>query len=177
MRSRTRCRAFLLMLPALIATHPLAARIRYDDEPATGSRNGRFYAEPTRQLNTQVFEVLGKGKSRLVWEKPGWEYESYLSNDGEYLVEGRYCRGSLPPDDSPDGVVLSFYHRSTLLRSVRLSELVDVKKLKYKIWGICRDFLPGNEFEIFTFQNYLIFDGTTGKLLKKLPSRGVPNID
>jgi hypothetical protein len=170
-------RALVLILGALFATNPVAARILYDDSPPTGSRNGRFYAEPSKEWNTQVFEVLGPTKSRLVWEKPGWEYESYLSNDGEYLVSGRYCRGTLPRGFTPDLIILNFYRRSTLLRAVRLSDLVDVKKLKYKMWGVCKDFLPGNRFEIFTYEHYLVFDGTTGKLLEKLPGRGVPNID
>jgi hypothetical protein len=175
MTVRTCLRTIALVAAALLVATPSAARILYDDAPPTGSRNGRFYAEP-KKGNTQVFEVLGPNKSRLVWEKPGWEYQSYLSNDGEYLVSGKYCRGSIPRGFTPDSVILEFYHRKTLLRSVRLSDLVDVKKLRH-MWGICGDFLPGNRFEIFTFENYLIFDGTTGKLLEKLPSRGVPNID
>jgi hypothetical protein len=170
-------RTFVLVAAALLVAGPSAARILYDDAPPTSSRNGRFYAEPGKEWNTQVFELLGPKKSRLVWEKPGWEYQSYLSNDGEYLVWGKYCRGYLPAKYTPDLVVLTFYHRSTLVRDVRLSDLVDVGKVTERMWGVCRDFLPGNRFEIFTYEHYLIFDGTTGKLLQKLPGRGVPNID
>jgi hypothetical protein len=177
MMPRHRFRAFLLAVPALLVAGPLAARILYDGTPAVVSKNGRFYAEPSKQWNTQVFEILGKNKTRLVWEKPDWEYESYLSNDGEYFVSGKYCRGYLPAKYTADLVVLSFYRRSNLVRDIRLSDLVDVKKVTERMWGICRDFLPGNRFEIFTYEHYLIFDGTTGKLLERLPGRGVPNID
>jgi hypothetical protein len=177
MTSSIRLRTFVLVVAALPVANPLEARILYDDSPPTSSKNGRFYAEPSKQWNTQVFEVLGPDKSRLVWEKPGWEYESYVSNDGEYLASGEYCRGHLPAKYTPDLVIFTFYHRGAVVRAVRLSDLVDVKKLKYQMWGVCRDFLPGNRFEIFTSQNYLIFDGTTGKLLERLPGRGVPNID
>lgn len=175
MTPRTWLRSFVLALAAVLITNPLAAQI-IDDSPPTRARRGPFYAEPSKG-KTQVFEVLGQNKARLVWEKPGWEYTSYLSDDGEYLVSGEYARGYLPKNYTPDLVILKFYHRSTLLRSVRLSELVDLKSVRHEMWGICRDFLPGNQFEVFTFESYLIFDGTTGKLLKKLPSRGVPNID
>jgi hypothetical protein len=169
-------RAPILAAAVLLVASPLAARITLDDSPPTRARNGPFVARPN-QGKTQVFEIVGRNKSRRVWEKPGWEYESYLSDDGEYLVSGKYCRGSLPETLTPDPIILTFYRRDILLRSVRLSELVDVKTLKYDMWGICRDFLPGNRFEIFTFQNYLIYDGTTGKLVQRLPGRGVPNID
>jgi hypothetical protein len=161
------------------------ARLIRGDEPSAQSNNGRFFAEPGAagrgpKGSTEVFRVLGPKKSEKIWEKPGWFPETFLSDDGEYLVSGDNCSGVLPRPHTMDAEIASFFRRGTPVRVVRLRDVIlDPKRLRGSMWGLCRGFLgDGHRFAIDTWEfRRLVFDVATGKLLETLPIKDIPNVD
>ena len=55
---------------------------------------------------------------------PGWNPVSFLADDGEYLVTGYEGNNLLKHKHTADEVMLAFYRRGTLIKSVRLGEVI-----------------------------------------------------
>lgn len=161
------------------------ARLLRGDEPSAQSNNHRFFAEPGpvgrgSRRSTEVFRVLGPNKSEKIWEKPGWSPETFLSDDGEYLVAGDACTGGVPANHAVATEIVRFYRRNRPVRVVRFNDIIaDPKRFKRNLWGRCRGFLgDGHRFAIDTWEyRRLVFDVATGKLLETLPITGVPDVD
>ena len=106
----------------------------------------------------------------------GWNYNAYLSDDGEYLTVGYYGNNLLDLDVTPETPMLTFYRRGVVVRSVPLKELLEVKNLRRTVshfaWGVYSGYVETHRFAVETVEDRdLVFDVTTGRLLTNLPSQ------
>ena len=173
-------RSAALVLACLFAGHAAWADSPIlDDGPIeVHSRNRLFVARPgPKEKSTRVYrEVLG-APPEFLWEMPGWENKSYLSNDGEFLVVGYQGGSDLPLEGGPDEVMLKFFKGGHLLGQVRLRDLVrDPSKMRksvsHKFWGKYAGFVGPTRFAVDTFEvRRLVFDVTTGKQVADQPSQ------
>jgi hypothetical protein len=185
-------RSAVLVLACLLAGTSVwaDAPILDDGTIEVHSRNRLFVARPgPKEKSTRVYRELLGAPPEFLWQMPGWENNSYLSNDGEYLVVG-YRGGSLLPfEGGPDEVMLKFVKTGHLLGQVRLGDLVRDpgkmrKSVSHKFWGNYAGFISPTLFAVDTFEvRRLVFDVTTGKRVADQPSedpevkrRAVPQI-
>jgi hypothetical protein len=136
----------------------------------TDSPNGRCYAFlNARQRKTTVFEQNRGGAPRPLWEMPGWFRVVSLANDCEHLVIGFDGSNLLPLDFKPDMLLLSFYWKGKLLRSVRLNEVIrDTSRLTRTVshyyWGRFLGMDDHGRYLIETVEGRRItFDISTGQ--------------
>jgi hypothetical protein len=134
------------------------------------SLNRRFYAFlDADQKKTTVFEVRKAAPSIRLWEMPGWFRVAVLSDDGEHLVVGFEGINLLPLDYHQDQVMLWFYRRGKLLRTVTLGQLVkDFGRLQrtasHYYWGRYLGFDGKNRYLVATVEGRTIaFDAATGQ--------------
>ena len=80
-----------------------------------------------RQMTTTVYRVEAGDKRSKVWAMYGWYRVADLANDGEHLVAGHPGINLLPLDFTMDDVMIYFFRRGELIRTVPLSELVKNK--------------------------------------------------
>jgi hypothetical protein len=160
----------------LVATWPARAFVLDGDSPIS-SANKRFYAAPgPGGKSTLVFERIGPKRTKKIWEKPDWTHVTFLSDDGEYMVTGYEGNNLLRHRHAPDEVMLEFYRRGTLLRSIRLNQIIQSHgRLEVAdsgvFWGFYEGFLSMHRFAVDTIeQRRLIYDVTTGSLVQVVPS-------
>jgi hypothetical protein len=173
-----RCRVVALVMIGLLVDRPARAWLFLDADEPVYSSNRQFYAVPAgaKSTVTRVFRNLGPRRSEKVWEKRGWNYVTNISDDGEYLVTGYDGNNVLDRNYTPDTVMLTFYRRSTPVRSVPLREIiVDVKRMaewhEGFEWGFYRGFVAEHQFAVDTAEDRrLVYDVTTGALVEVLPS-------
>jgi hypothetical protein len=156
----------------LLIALPVRALILDGDSPIS-SANKRFYAaRGPRGKSTLVFRQVGPKEAEKIWEKADWTHVAFLSNDGEYLVTGYEGNNLLRHRHAPDVVMLQFYRRGTLLRSIKLNEII-VSRDRLDVtdsgvfWGFYEGFLTLHRFAVDTVEERrLIYDVTTGALVQ-----------
>ncbi len=122
------------------------------------SLNGKFQAFlDAGRKQTTVFEVRKGAPPVRLWSMPGWFRVAALSDDGDHLVVGFDGNNLLPLDYRKDEAMLRFYERGKLLRTVRLSELIqDYSKLQRTVshyaWGHYIGFDRNNRFLLDTVE-------------------------
>jgi hypothetical protein len=138
-----------------------------DTEHPVWSRNRRFFAVPAADRTvTQVFRVLGRGRSEKVWEKVGWEDGTFISDDGEYLVVGYAGKSVLDRKYTFETVMLTFYRRGTLIRTSRLRGIISLGKSLWEWpegyeWGDYVGFVSAHRFAVDTVENVRVFYDVT----------------
>jgi hypothetical protein len=154
-----------------------AGAVTFDDDLPIVSKNQRFEAAPgLRGDSTVVTRKRKLKRTEKIWEKPGWDPVSFVSDDGNYLVTGYDGNNLLKHQHAANEVMLVFYRRGTRLKSVRLDEVVvDQAHLRTTdsgvLWGSYEGFLTTHRFAVDTVeQRRLIYDVTTGALVEVLPS-------
>jgi hypothetical protein len=135
------------------------------------STNKRFYAVPSLdRRSTVVYRTATAGsKAARLWTVPGWHRAGFLADDGEHFVVG-YFGGNLlnREHNKPDQVMLSFFRQGTLIRVVRLDEvIVDRAQLRRTVshyaWGELVGFVGPRRFAVDTIeQRRLVYDVATG---------------
>lgn len=149
-----------------------AQSLIYDSGPVP-SANKRYVAvQGADQRSTVVFKKVGqKGREKL-WEIPVWSPALYLADDGEYLVLGYEGGNLLSHGYRLDQVMVSFYRRATLIRSLSLKDVIlDPRHLEVSDSGVQWGFFVGligpTKFALDTVERRrLIFDIATGALLQ-----------
>lgn len=136
------------------------------------SKDGRVFAVPGPKRKTTVVFRKRTGKTpEKLWDMPGWPYAAFLTDDGEYMAIADPRASILPRDYTPDQIVVSFFKRSTLIKAVRLDEvLVDAKSMGSPsesgyTWGWWTGLIGPHSFALDTVENRrLVYDVATGKL-------------
>jgi hypothetical protein len=136
------------------------------------SKDGRVFAVPGPKRKTTIVFRKRPGKPpEKLWDMPGWPYAAFLTDDGEFMAVADPRASILPRDYKPDQTVVSFFKRSTLIKAVRLDEvLVDAKSMGSPsesgyTWGWLTGLIASHSFALDTVENRrLVFDVTTGKL-------------
>jgi hypothetical protein len=147
-----------------------------DGDARIDSANRRFFAIPgPGQRSTLVFRREGKNGRVKLWEMKGWPYAGYLDEDGEYLATGDWDVHFLKRGYRGDEVIVSFYRRSSLIKAVRV---VDILRHPKDLgapsedgyhWGTWTGFVARHRFAIDTAEGRrLIYDVTTGALVEIL---------
>lgn len=155
-----------------------AQPLLYDNGPVV-SANKRYFAVPgSDQQSTVVFKRLGRKKREKLWEAPVWSPAAYLADDGDHLVIAYEGGNLLSHRYQFDQVMVSFYRRETMIKSVSLNEIIlDGTRLEVSDsgvqWGFFVGLIGSTKFALDTVERRrLIFDIATGKLLEvTLPDR------
>lgn len=122
-----------------------------------------------RQMTTIVYRVGAGGQRARLWAMYGWFRVAHLANDGEHLVAGHPGVNLLPLDVSMDDVMIYFFRRGELIRTVALRELVpkaeDLKKTaSHYVWGSYLGFDSLGRYTVETAaKRRLTFDVRTGR--------------
>jgi hypothetical protein len=168
---RIRCLVVVLLLCSLgvvRADEPMPLPSRY----TTCGRGGAFCADLDPARGTTVVRAMVDGRpTREVWSMPGWYRVAALSRDGEHLVTGYDGLNLIPTDYKSDLVMLSFYHRGRLVRSVSLGELLGIwgrlflrRTVSHHAWG---EFVGMNEKDQFVVRlnggRRRVYDVKTGQ--------------
>lgn len=147
------------------------------DGPASSSNDEFFAVQAQKGKTTEVYRWVWPTRTEKIWEKPGWGCDSFLSDDGEYLVVGDSEGGQLSRNYNLDRVMLTFYRRDTVIRTVSLREIMlDVQKNALwsdcsSLWGGYAGFVGGQRFAVDTVEGRrLVYDFTTGTRIEILPS-------
>jgi hypothetical protein len=118
----------------------------------------------------------------------GWPFVAFLSDDGEYLVTAYAWGDLLERTYRPDEVMLTFYKRGQLIRSIRLNQLLRDTRHVYRtashyFWGHLDGFSDLHWFAVDTVeQRRFVFDVTTGAVVREArpspssPAREPPGI-
>lgn len=123
---------FLLHLGFLLTL--LSVYIKADDplpppaDYAIKSANGNYEAFfSVKDKKTTVYELSGRTKKekRKLWEMEGWFRNTFLSNDGNNLVIAYEGANLLDENYKADQIMISFYEREKLLKTIRLNELIE----------------------------------------------------
>lgn len=134
-----------------------------------------------KKRSTIVFHRLAPGskETEKIWEMPGWDMWSYLSDDGDYVV--RCGVDPAGPRTKPTDPMVSIFKRGTLIKGIRLDEIVTGPSpfwhtRRWLAWGHCKGFVGLHDYSLVTLESRrLIYDVTTGKLVENvLVDRGKP---
>lgn len=132
------------------------------------SKSGSFCVVSDPKKNeTAGFRVASSNAVRL-WQTKGFFPIGALSDDGEHFVAGYEGGHRLPLDYAKDAILLRFFRHGTLVRSVKLSELVrDLSKLKrigsQYYWGDYLGFNQEGRYVVRTVEKRIVvFDVSTG---------------
>lgn len=168
-------RAMLGVLAACaVSTRAWSARaFLIKDEAPVSSANRRYFAvQGPDQRSTVIFKRSVRQKREKHWEVPVWSPAMYLSDDGEYLVVGYEGANLLSHRYRLDQVMVSFYRRTTLIKAVRLEEIIqDRRRLEVSdsgvLWGFFVGLIAPHRFALDTVERRrLIFDIATGDLVE-----------
>jgi hypothetical protein len=153
-----------------------------DAELPVSSPNGKVIAAPgPKEQSTIVSRKVGPKAMEKLWEMPEWNHVSFISDDGEYLVRGHWGVNVLRPGYTPDEVMLSFYRRGALIKSIRLKEMMSDPKILHSndqpLWGYYQGFMGLHRFVVDTMeQRRLIYDVTTGAVLEVIVPSPNPQV-
>jgi len=162
----------VLTIVVALAGNGSAQPILYDDGPVASANKRYFAVLGSDQQSTVVFKRLSRKKREKLWEAPVWSPATYLADDGDHLVIGYEGGNLLSHQYRFDQVMVSFYRRETLIRSVSLNEIIlDRRHLEASDSGVQWGFFVGligpTKFALDTVERRrLIFDIATGKLLQ-----------
>lgn len=136
------------------------------------SSSGRFCAvSDPATMETTIYSLAPDGSRQEHWVMPGWFRVLYVADDGEHVVTGYNGVNLLPIDYDPEEVLVSFYDRGRLLRSLTLRALVpDLSKLQRTIshvyWGHYLGFDADGYFVVELVDGRTMrFDVTTGEVI------------
>ena len=126
-----------------------------------------------RKMTTTVYRA-GAGEQRTkLWAMYGWFRVAHLANDGESLIAGHPGVNLLPTDVQMDDVLIYFFRRGELTRTVALKELVpDLSTLKktasHLLWGNYLGLDAQGRYVVETVDGRkLIFDVRTGRQISR----------
>jgi hypothetical protein len=169
-------------LGALLAASALfgALAVRGRGEEPAGSAQIRSICSPNRRycavLNpsrgtTTVYEVV-EGRRVKRWRMSGSFRSTVLCDDGRHLVAGYDGGGVLADRAGKDEVMLRFYDKGRLLRSVRLRELLkNPADLPGRRWGDVLGIDETGAYVVTTVEGRrLAFDVSSGKLSSAAPA-------
>jgi len=168
--------AIASLLSLFLATSSARA-IVLDGNSPIDSRNRIFQATPGPDArSTRVFRKTGSRIPQQIWEKADWNPVAFLSDDGDYLVAGYDGNNLLAQGHAKSEVMLVFFHRDKVIKTVRLNEIIlDQRHLRFTdsgvLWGYYEGFLSAHEFAVDTVeQRRLVYDVTSGALIRAIPS-------
>jgi len=168
-----------IVIGALPVTGRADAPLIEDPDPRMESANGRFFAVPgPNQRSTLVFRRDGSHGRVKLWEMRGWPYAGYLDDDGEYVAAGDWDVQVLRRGYSGDEVIVSFYRRGDLIKSLRVTDILRRPKnlgapseAGYH-WGAWVGFVGLHRFALETAEGRrLVYDVTTGGLVETAATR------
>ncbi len=162
--------AWLILPGLLLADQPLPPPTIKE----VWSHNKQYCAvmEP-RQMITTVYRIDAGDKRTKVWAMFGWFRVADLANDGNHLVVGHPGINLIPLDFAMDDIMIYFFCRGELIRTVSLSELVPDKAAMRRtashfLWGSYLGLDAQDHYTVKTVEERVIsFDVKTGKALEQ----------
>jgi hypothetical protein len=160
--------AFVMATPRFVA----ADFSLYDPGPVHSANKKYFASQRPGQRFTEVFKRVGRTGREKLWEVSDWTPALYLTDDGDYLVMGYEGANLLSHDYRLDQVMVSFFHRATLIKAIRLDEIIlDPKHLEISdsgvMWGFFVGLVASHRFALDTVEHRrLIYDVSTGDLVE-----------
>ena len=89
------------------------------------SRNGKFQAEfDWHTKKTTIYARQNATRKTKLWQMNGWHRNAFLADNGRNLIVFYAGANLLNLSYKPDDVVITFYDRGTLLRQVRLNQII-----------------------------------------------------
>ena len=139
------------------------------------SRNGKFAAEfDWKAKKTTIYARKNATRQAKLWQMNGWHLNAFLADNGRNLIVFHAGANLLNLNYQPDDVMIKFYDRGTLLRQVRLNQIIanptpDKFRRTVSHYNWLESYgLEGDKFIINTLQKKrLVFDIKTGKSLRK----------
>jgi len=126
-------------------------------------RHSAFLDFPARQV--AVFESRKGARSRL-WSIPGWSPVAAIADVGPTLALGHPGNNLLPLDVNENTVIISLYRDGSLVREVRLAEILPIARLRRTIshveWGTHVGFDANGRYVVETEDKRILAFGTTG---------------
>ena len=120
--------------------------------------------------DTNLTVVSARNSNEALWRIPGWHRWVFVSDDGKSVVTGYGGMNLVPRDVKMDEVVLRFYHRGALVRSVRLGDLYRNKSqlretVSHYHWGYVSGFNAANQLVLELVDGKRIaYDPKTGSV-------------
>jgi len=174
LRHRVAATAVAVAIGVLPVTGRADAPLIEDRDPRIDSANGRFFAVPgPEKKSALVFRRDGPDGRVKLWEMKGWPYAGYLDDDGESFAVGDWDVHVLKRGYRGDEVIVSFYRRGELIKSLRVADILRRPKNLGSPseggyhWGTWVGFVGLHRFALDTAEGRrLIYDVTTGSLVE-----------
>jgi hypothetical protein len=122
-----------------------------------------------RSMTTTVYRA-GPGTQRTkIWAMYGWFRVAHLANDGDHFVAGHPGINLLPLDVQMDDVLIYFFRRGELIRTVLLRDLVPrqdrlKKTASHYLWGSYLGLDAQGRYVVETVdKRKLVFDVRSGR--------------
>jgi hypothetical protein len=150
-----------------------------DDGERVYSRNRRSFAEPSPDYSATVIHRSEKPRDAELYRLPGWNPTTFVSDDSDYVVVGYPGGNLLELKATIDETMLRFYRRTTLIKIVKLRELIDhIESLprspSHYVWGTYQGFIEPRRFALETSEGRrMTFDVTTGMVSSVESRKGV----
>jgi hypothetical protein len=151
------------------------------DGISVASHNKRYSAMVYPQKNLiVVYEVEWRGnigRRKMLWTMENRSPGVWLSNDGEHIVVEDEGKGIVPPNAGEDWVAFSFFERGTLIRQVKLNELIVgpsrvPKEDSPHRWGSSLGLNAAGHFVVETTdKKKIVFNVQSGDLVQWKPQR------
>jgi hypothetical protein len=96
--------------------------------------NNFFFAMDDRNVGA-CYEIRNSKEFHMIWETKGW-YSApgtvFLANDGQHLVRTYIVPANRKGKILPDEPAIEFYEKGTLLRRIKIKDIVDVEDLNVR---------------------------------------------